>query len=128
VPSPIVKCEVKTCNHWLPGDLCGAENIDILNEEEEKMSDMAEQTECKTFSERKGVANMIGTLDNVNWGGLAAGMFLDGQQVTPTVTCIVNSCIFWEDGDLCNAGNISVTGRHARECQDTNCYTFKNRD
>lgn len=126
--SPKVKCEVNTCNHWLPGEYCGAANIDILNEEEGKMSNTAEQTECKTFSQRSGLANMIGSLDNVNWGGLATGMFLDGQQVTPSVTCVVDSCFFWEERNQCNAEAIQVSGRGARECQDTDCQTFKHKD
>lgn len=127
MPSPKVKCEVNTCTHWLPGDYCSAANIDVLNEEVGKMSEDAAQTECKTFSERRGVANMLGSMDNVNWGGLTVGMFLDGQQVTPSVTCVVDTCEYWENGDLCSADSIMVTGRNARECQDTDCYTFKQR-
>lgn len=126
MPSPEVKCEVNTCNHWIPGNYCSAANIDILNEEVDKMSQNKEQTECKTFSERKGIANYIGSMDNVNWGGLAMGLFMDGQQVTPAVTCVVDSCSYWEQGNLCNAEAIWVTGRNARDCQHTNCHTFKN--
>jgi hypothetical protein len=125
MPSPKVKCEVKTCNHWISGEYCAAENIDILNEEEGNMSTNAEQTECKTFLEKRGMANMIGAMDNVNWGGLATGMFLDGQQVTPSVTCIVDSCQYWEDSNMCSTDYINVSGRNAKECQDTNCHTFK---
>ncbi|MHB9096119.1 MAG: DUF1540 domain-containing protein [Eubacteriales bacterium] len=124
MPSPDVKCEVNTCTHWLPGGYCSASNIDILNEEVGQMSETAAQTECKTFSERRGIANMLGSLDNVNWGGLAVGMFLRGNQVTPTVTCVVDSCAYWEDGNLCNAEAIQVTGRGAKECQATDCHTF----
>lgn len=127
MPSPNVRCEVNTCTHWFPGNYCAAGNIDILNEEEGKMPFNREQTECKTFSERRGLANMIGSLDNVNWTGLATGMILDGQQVTPTVTCVVNSCTYWEKGNLCSAGEISVSGRNASECQATDCHTFKNK-
>lgn len=127
MPSPNVRCEVNTCNHWLPGNYCTAGNIDILNEEEGKLPFDREQTECKTFNERRGLANMIGSLDNVNWMGLATGMVLDGQQVTPTVTCVVSSCIYWENGNLCNADAINVSGRNARECQTTNCHTFRNK-
>lgn len=65
-----MKCEVNTCTHWIPGDLCAAGNIDILNEEEGKMSRLAEQTECKTFYRRRGLANIMGSIDNVNWGGM----------------------------------------------------------
>ena len=121
-----VMCEVNTCAHWLPGKLCGAKNIDILYEEEHKMSQIAEQTECKTFNHRKGIANMIGALDNVNWSGFATELVKPGLQITPSVTCIVESCIFWES-NLCNADSIDVTGKGAVECQATNCQTFSNK-
>ena len=128
MPVPKVRCEVNTCTHWLPGAYCGASNIDILNEEEGKMPVASEQTECKTFAERRGIANMLGSMDNVNWGGLAVGMFLDGQQVTPTVTCVVDTCAYWETGNRCNVEALNVTGHGAVECQTTNCHTFKSRD
>ena len=41
-PNPEVKCVVNTY-HWLPANLCGAGNIDILNEEVGKMSVSQEQ-------------------------------------------------------------------------------------
>lgn len=119
-----VKCEVNTCTHWIAG-LCGAANIDILNEEVGKMAKSMEHTECKTFSKRRGVANMLGSLDNVNWSGLITEPFLPGQQLTPTITCVVDSCIHWSEGNRCHADEILVTGPDANECQDTNCGTFK---
>ena len=124
MPSPNVKCEVNTCTHWLPAGYCGASNIDILNEEEGKKPQMPDHTECKTFSERTGIANMLGSLDNVNWSGLAFGMMLDGQQLTPTVTCVVDNCAYWESDNLCSANAIQVSGREVSECQATNCHTF----
>lgn len=126
--SPEINCDVNTCTHWLPGNLCAAANIDILNEEEGKMSNIPAQTECKTFSERRGIANMLGSMDNVNWGGMASSLFEDGIQITPSVTCVVDSCTYWENGNLCNAEAIKVTGFGAKECQATNCQTFRNKD
>jgi hypothetical protein len=123
--NPVVTCEVSTCNHWLPDNHCGAGNIDILNEEEGKMSRISEQTECKTFNKKSGLANMIGALDNVNWGGITSGLFQEGTQMTPSVTCVVDSCKYWDDGNLCGADEISVTGNEATECQGTNCQTFE---
>jgi hypothetical protein len=125
---PVVTCEVDTCTHWLPGNLCGAANIDILHEEEGRMAEQPEHTECKTFYDRRGVSSLLGSLDNVNWTGLVREPFVSGRDLTPTVTCIVESCRYWRDGDLCEADEIKVTGQGADECQDTNCGTFERRD
>jgi hypothetical protein len=127
VPSPTVECEVNTCTHWLPGNLCSAGNIDILHEEEGRMAESKEHTQCKTFAHRRGLANMLGSLDNVNWAGMLTGVFRDGVQITPSVTCIVDTCKYWADGDLCVADQIFVSGNEATECQSTNCDTFANR-
>lgn len=124
-PNPKVKCVVNTCTHWLPGDRCGAGNIDILNEEVGKMSLKAEQTECKTFEERRGLANMIGSADNVNWVGFAEELTGAGRGLNPTVTCNVDTCKYWHEGNLCNIEFIEITGRNAKECQDTDCATFE---
>jgi hypothetical protein len=126
--SPKVKCVVNTCTHWIYGDQCSAGNIDILNEEIGKMSQNKEQTECKTFSERRGLANMLGSADNVNWVGFAEELMGTGRQLNPTVTCVVDSCKYWAEGDLCAADTIEVTGRDAKECQATNCETYERND
>lgn len=123
--SPRVVCEVNTCTHWLPGDLCGAANIDILYEEEGRMAKKDAHTECKTFYKRSGLTSYLGSLDNVNWGCLISGPFKGGQQITPAVVCIVESCKYWVNGNLCEANAIKVAGRSADECQDTNCATFE---
>lgn len=127
---PDVKCIVDTCTHYLPGNICAANSIDILNEIPGKMSRNAEQTECKTFHHRKGigVTDYLGSIDNVNWDGMVTAPFKDGQQLKPKVTCVVDSCKYWVDGDECKADAIEVTGDDADECQDTNCITFEDRD
>lgn len=122
--SPEVKCVVNTCTHYIPGDLCSAGNIDILFEEEGKMANNSEQTECKTFEPRSSISNMLGSLDNVNIVGAVTEPFMGGTQLTPSVTCIVESCKYYDDGDLCGASRIFVSGKNADECQDTNCATF----
>lgn len=124
---PLVKCEVNTCTHWYKG-LCTAANIDILHEEEGRMSQIDAQTECKTFYKRTGATSMLGSMDNVNWGGMVTAAFKEGQQLNPSVTCVVDTCTYWSDGNLCHAEGIVVTGHDANECQDTNCDTFKNRN
>lgn len=122
--SPEVHCVVSTCTHYLSGDLCSAQNIDILYEEEGKMSENSEQTECKTFMKRRGLANMLGSMDNVNVTGALTELFSPGVQLTPLVTCVVESCKYWDQGNLCGAHEIDVSGEHADECQDTNCSTY----
>lgn len=128
MPQPIVTCEVDTCTHWLPGNRCGAANIDVLYEEEGKMARMAEQTECKTFYGRGGVTSYLGSMDNTNWTGMVLDPLMAGRQASPTVTCIVESCKYWLEGDLCDAEEIYIGGRGADECQDTNCATYEEKD
>lgn len=123
---PRVKCNVNTCTHYANGDLCSAANIDILNEEPGKMSQNDAQTMCKTFSERRGMANMLGSMDNVNWAGAMKDVLFEGDdQMNPSVTCVVNSCKYWEQGDRCIAQEIDVAGKSANECQDTDCNTYE---
>lgn len=124
-PNPEVKCVVNTYAHWIPGNICGAGNIDILNEEVGKMSTSVEQTMCKTFEERRGLANFIGSADNVNWVGFAEELVGMGRQLNPTVTCIVDTCKYYHKGDLCNIDTIEITGKNAKECQATDCATFE---
>lgn len=123
---PRVKCVVDTCTHYVTGDYCSAGNIDIMHEEEDRMSQITEQTMCKTFAQASSFANMLGSLDNVNWGGSVSKLFAGGDM-NPTITCVVNSCEYWKDGNYCVAEAIEVSGRHADECQDTNCQTFRNK-
>lgn len=123
---PQVTCKVTTCIHYIQ-DMCSAGNIDVLYEEEGRMSRKQAHTECKTFYKKRGLANFIGGLDNVNWLGVATEFALPGQQMSPSVTCIVTSCKYWEQGNVCNAQEITVVGIDARECQDTDCSTFDRR-
>ena len=125
IPNPEVKCFASTCTHWVPGNICGAGNIDILNEEVGKMSQSVEQTMCKTFEERRSLANFIGSADNVNWVGFAEELVGVGRRLNPTVTCIVDTCKHYHKGDLCNIDVIEITGKSAEECQATNCATFE---
>jgi hypothetical protein len=124
---PKVKCVVDTCTHYLPGNLCGAYNIDIMHEEEGHMSEIREQTMCKTFSHRTGIAQMLGSLDNVNWGGALGNLLIPDYNLKPSVTCTVASCKYWGEGSICVANGIEITGAGSNECQDTNCETFERR-
>ncbi|TLS37253.1 DUF1540 domain-containing protein [Pseudalkalibacillus caeni] len=125
---PGVKCVVSTCTHYLYGDRCGAGNIDILHEEETHMSEIAENTMCKTFSHNARILNYVSSADNVNWTGSIAGLLDPEYEVTPTIRCTVASCKYWGEGAVCIAEAIEVSGRNSDECQDTNCETFLRRD
>lgn len=125
---PTVKCVVDTCTHYLFGDRCGAKNIDIMHEDETRMSSIVEQTMCKSFTHAKGIANYLGSADNVNWTGAVAGLFDAEYPVSPSVTCTVSSCEYWGEGAKCVASGIEITGANSDECQDTNCQTFKCRE
>ena len=122
--SPTVKCEVNTCTHYVPGDLCSAANIDVMHEEEGRMSQNSEQTMCKTYQARTSVANMVGSMDNMNLSGAVKEPFQAGTQLTPSVTCVVNSCKYWDEGNLCGIEDIYISGRDSDECQDTNCASY----
>jgi len=124
---PVVKCVVNTCTHYLYGDRCGAGNIDIMHEQETKMSEVADQTMCKTFSHARNVFSYLGSADNVNWMGSVLGLLVEEYKVSPTVACTVASCKYWGEGAICIAEAIEVSGRNSDECQDTNCETFERR-
>ncbi len=122
--SPQVECSVSTCAHWMPQSLCAAGKIDVLNQSAGQMAQSIDESECKTFIGRASISNMVSSLDNVNWGGTVAEPFAAGTQLTPDVTCVIETCKYWEDGDGCSATAIRITGSHAQDCQDTNCATF----
>ncbi len=119
--NPVVKCSVDTCVHWLPDDACGAANIDVLDSQ----SKSAEETKCKTFELRSSAANMVGAMDNANWGGMVREPFREGRQITPSVTCTVKDCAYWAAGDRCEADTVDITGSSAHTCEDTDCSTFE---
>jgi hypothetical protein len=125
---PSVKCVVNTCTHYLYGDRCGARNIDIMHEEETSMSLVVEQTMCKSFAHARGIANYLGSADNVNWTGTAMGLVNPEFKVSPSVSCTVSTCEYWGEGAICIASGIEITGRNSNECQDTNCVTFEKRE
>lgn len=122
--NPIVKCNVNTCTHYLYGDRCGAGNIDILHEHETKMSEVVDQTMCKTFHDAKNIFSYLGSADNINALGTVAGIINPEYKVSPTVMCSVSSCKYWGEGSICIAEAIAVNGPESNECQDTNCQTF----
>lgn len=121
--SPRVKCVVNTCTHYLPGNVCGADVIHIWHQQEGKMSRNIEETECKSFHKNEKLLDMVGAMHNFNADGLIAAP-LSGQPLSPGVKCIVSTCEYWKEGDICVADAIEITGRDAQECGQTNCRTF----
>ncbi|EAX47220.1 protein of unknown function DUF1540 [Thermosinus carboxydivorans Nor1] len=122
--NPVVKCTVEQCTHHMPGNQCGAAKISVYNNEATGTSQTSADTCCKSFHHRKTIGDMVGALHNANWGGvITAGMY-DGKQITPNVECFVANCKFWETGNFCNAGSITVTGRNASKTDDTDCETY----
>lgn len=122
--SPRVKCVVNTCTHYLPGDVCAADAIHIWHQQEGKMSRTIDETECKSFHKNENLLDMVGAMHNVNADGMVTAPFFSGQQLNPGVKCIVSTCEYWKDGDICIAEAIEITGRNAQECENTNCQTF----
>ncbi|WP_232463400.1 DUF1540 domain-containing protein [Tumebacillus avium] len=123
-----VVCSVNTCTHYMAGDLCSARNIDIMHEEEGRMSAIADQTMCKTFHDAAGITSYLGSADNINITGTLMELTMPGHHLDPSIDCTVASCVYWDEGRRCTAKAIEVTGMQANECQDTNCRTFERRE
>ena len=122
-----VVCHVATCTHQLPGDLCGAKNIDILNQVPEGAGNKTE-TKCKTFYRKEGLGDYLRSADNVNWGGIVSGVFTTGaRDIHPSITCTVNNCQYWSPANLCHADAIEVTGHAADRDENTNCNSYLNK-
>ena len=117
---PQVQCTVSSCSHWVPGDLCNADVIDVLDERSRSPG----STQCHTFVARANVAGTIGALGNVDYTGTVAEPFAPGQQLSPRVACVAQQCTYWGEGNACHAERIRITGAQARHCEDTDCATF----
>ena len=115
-----VRCEVNTCTHWLASAQCGATGIDIRSGDGGLPGSSA-GTACKTFYRKRGLANYLGSLQNINlWGAMG----LDDGVTNPEVECRVSNCRYWTPGDLCQADQVTVTGAGAATSGETNCKTF----
>jgi Domain of Unknown Function (DUF1540) len=121
---PRVKCVVNTCTHYMPGDVCAADAIHIWHQQKGEMSRTPDETECKSFHKNENLLDMVGATHNVNAGGLVTAPFMAGQQLSPGVKCIVSTCKYWQNGDICEAEAIEITGSSAQECGETDCQTF----
>lgn len=117
--SPAVKCEVNTCTHYIQGDYCSAAVIDVWHQQEGEMAKTDRETQCKSYHKNEGM-DALGAVHNMNVDALDAG-----SGFAPGVKCIVSTCEYWENNDLCNAKEIKISGRSSDECEDTDCQTFK---
>jgi hypothetical protein len=98
-----------------------------MHEDETKMSEIRDETMCKTFAHARNVFSYLGSADNVNWGGSLVGLMNPEYKVSPTVRCTVSSCKYWGEGAICVAEAIEISGVNSDECHDTNCVTFVGR-
>lgn len=120
---PQVNCVVSSCSHWLSDNMCSADTIDIWHQQKGQMAQRVDETQCKSFYKSEDMLGTVGSLHNADIGGiLAAG--LSGQKISPRVHCIVSTCVYWDNNDICTAEAIEVSGGKADESEDTNCGTF----
>lgn len=47
------------------------------------------------------------------------------EQITEGVKCVVNTCHYYKEGNLCTAGTIEITPRNASTSKETDCATFE---
>jgi len=125
--NPLVKCTVDQCTHWMNGNQCMAAKISVYNDEMKGVSQSSDDTQCKSFHNRKTVGDMVGALHNANIGGTMMSAFTQGTQITPSVECFVSDCAHWASSNLCSASAIQVAGFNAAKTQDTDCETFNPR-
>jgi len=46
------------------------------------------------------------------------------EKITEGVRCVVNTCGFYKEGDVCTAGKIEIKPRNASTAEETDCATF----
>lgn len=47
------------------------------------------------------------------------------KEIIDGVKCVVTTCHYHHPGNLCSAGTIEITPKHASTTEDTDCETFK---
>lgn len=113
-----LNCSADKCVHNMNG-LCGANNISITGTEAQSIAGTA----CDTFQE-KGFKNAISNLGNMNITGGIKQMF-NGTQVemSPRIRCEAIHCVY-NQGQMCNANFVQVTGPGANSSVAVKCSTF----
>jgi hypothetical protein len=49
----------------------------------------------------------------------------NNNAITEGVKCVVNSCHYYKEGNLCTAGKIEIQPKNATSSEETDCGTFK---
>lgn len=52
----------------------------------------------------------------------------DNRCNSPEVKCVVDSCVHWDQGNICSASAIEVNPPHASNSDETDCNTFEPKD
>lgn len=47
------------------------------------------------------------------------------DKIIEGVTCVVNNCLYHNEGDKCGAGKIEIAPKSANTTEETDCNTFK---
>lgn len=51
---------------------------------------------------------------------------MHNEKITEGVTCVVNSCHYHTNGNMCTAGQIEIKPKNAKSVDETDCGTYKN--
>ena len=49
----------------------------------------------------------------------------NSEKITEGVKCVVNTCQYYKQGNLCTAGKIEILPKNATSVEETDCGTFK---
>lgn len=121
-----IKCSVTSCAHWMYVNRCTADEIDISNKEISIMPKADVETECKTFTKKKGILDMLNTVENKNWFGFAEEILGAEEQLNPNINCTVETCKHWGKGNICDSELINITVNNNISLK-VYCKTFKNK-
>lgn len=108
------ECNVSTCIHWLPGDNCSANSIEV--------APSGKDANCSTFEPRSLDAARK-EIENINLLGTLAEPFIRGGA-NPEVLCSVKKCKH-NHNSFCQAENIRITGSNAAKDSETECAMFE---
>jgi hypothetical protein len=109
-----VVCTADYCEYWTEGNLCNADSIVVKNIESGREASTIDETMCDTFKMRKN----DGALNGQGSGAQDGNISLD-------VSCTVDSCEYWGEGDRCVADKITVSGMDVKSEEGTACETYE---
>lgn len=120
-----VECTVKSCAYWMYVNRCTAAEINISNKDLNIAPKNNSETECKSFMEKKGLSNILNSVENKNWFGFAEELLGAEERLNPNISCTVKTCKYWGKGNICNSELIKMTSNNnipLKVC----CETYKN--